>query len=1746
MSEEVDQHQLEGSTYDVIRKRLEEQGKGLLDSANKLNARRQEVFGGSETTLINTTRARTEHNCVPRDIIRFNKDRLLLGYSVVMGLKNETAIEDVFAKLEFHDDEFKSMELVDLKDPGFKRDFEEIFQYYKTARLLQLRRTDTHILMVFQTGQKLSDTKVLRWAIQGEKIVYQDNRGERDHVFPSAQDFKWTRTTRENHSYGSHPHVNIDDEIFVECIGGDLTIKIENNTESGSGIFAEDVEEGSQGLDDAEILFANLESAIVLKIRPYRENDYRYIVYNKQTKEAVRIDAIGSSCQQLPEGHGLIFPNGFYLSNGVFKVFPHNIDNMEFIRSVRSPNGEDSAYVYYDRKQGSYVILQYNLIMREVSTPQICNGYTIGEDGKLILFRADDEPSRVHTMQIWQTPFCSEEYAARNPVGGDTFLGTIGNKDLVRGISDILHINRMISNQSPNMQVYEDLLRRIGHVLDVNHWLGHEEAFGLETQLRAIKKTADGVIDEFDKVQQLKEQADKQLSTLQAECKTLLRSIALDGQHVIDDYVKALSGLRAKRGQINTARDVRYVDVAALDELEKSAIDNIDRLSQGAVDFLLQEDSLETYTNELQALDEQSEAIETVVEAKPIAERIDELSAGLDMLMEIVNGLDIADSTDRTAILERISEVYGSVNRVRAVLEGNRKELSQREGRAEFGVQFKILAQTASNYLGLCDSPEKTDEFLAKLMIQVEEMEAQYVDFDDFLDDLTTKREEIYESFSQRKQSLLDDRQRRADGLTRSAERILSSVKKRAVGFADMDELNAYFASDNMVQKARALIKDLTDLGDTVRADDLAGQVKAAREDAIRHIRDKTELFDDDNLIKFGRHKFSVNTQALDLTMLPREDDMYFHLTGTDYFQIIDDESFQATRRFWNQDVASENNNVYRAEYLAWQIIDAAERGADDLSIKKLHEIILDEDDLKNCIRGFASQRYEEAYERGLHDIDAAKIVSGLMHLRESNGLLRFAPSARALVVLYWQHLPEDEQERLQARCRSLFTARGSLGALSAFAQLHEALRPRLESFAQDIQWPCGKSVISQALHYLGEELGRQDSVKWSCSGASKDLIEHFFAHLDMVKQREIFDRELKRVRGDILASLDMIKVWLSAYVLQHADEAEHVLNETVVFLYYDDEIACESIHAQTIKVIDGLLGQHPRIQSKQLELRLDEFNDRLNEFALVEVPAYKAFQELRKQIIEDERHKLRLEEFKPRVLTSFVRNRLINEVYMPMIGDNLAKQCGSVGDGKRTDLMGMLLLISPPGYGKTTLMEYVSSVLGLTFMKINGPAIGHEVTSLDPAEAPNVTARQELEKLNLSFEMGNNVMIYLDDIQHCNPELLQKFISLCDGQRKIEGVWKGRSRTYDLRGKKVAVVMAGNPYTESGDKFQIPDMLANRADTYNLGDILGGAQEAFELSYLENCLTTNAILAPVATRSQQDFYRLIRIAEGDDASRSELEHPYSALELEDMCKVIRHLRTIQSAILKVNMAYIESASMSDDFRVEPAFKLQGSYRNMAKLAEKIVPVMNDEELLQILVDHYVSESQTLTTGAEANLLKFRHMLGIETDEERQRWKDICKTYARNQELVGGEDDPMANALLQLIKINEGLGGVESAIQGNAAKKDLAEQLAPLLERLLARPEQAEEKNSEEQKIEIINTLPRYYGKLYETHIRVIEQSLIPTMDAVGKYLDTSYEFRKGLYDVVEYLKKLLGEHNVAHNIDTSTDDDEVGLTDNS
>ena len=1636
------QSAIEGGAYEIIRARLLAQGRELGERNDKLNAKRIEVFGGTEMSVLGQLRIRTENNCVPRDIVPLG-DRLLFGYNVFLGLKREISVADVFTVQHFvqrdDDIEFEEVPLAEvdfLNDPAFVKDFNELYTYYKDSRLVQLRHLSGRLLAVFQTSDSMQDIKVLRWGVDAQGVIkYIDNHGDRDHVFPPSHDFNWVETGREDFVLGQHPHVNILDQVFVETVGGDLTVKVEDNTEDGQGIYRELVEQKDQSLDDGRILYAKLGTLILLKVLPYREDEWRYLVFNTRNQDVQRIDAIGHACVQLPEDHGIIFPGGYYLQDGESKRFDIDAEGLEFKHSQRSPNGEDVLYVFYQRSTGRHLLFSYNLIRKEVSAPIICNGFSVFDDGRLVVFRGDSEPTRVHGVALWQTPFMSEEEAEKASAASafaGSLLVKIGNPDLVRGISDCNSLRRSIGNQSPTVQIYEDLIAATTRIIDQYYWLGEPEVGPLLDLLKQILKNAELIIDEFEKVLTIQKAAQLALQQAQEEQEKLVDDLRPDLWETVDQFVDAMARLRSQRGKLITLRDMRYIDTKRLSELDGEAKSHFDSLSEQAVQFLLRDDALKPYHDKDKSIMQRIDAMKQAREAVEIGADLDSTALQLDVLTEVIGGLEIEDPTDRTRILEEISEIFSLVNRARATLEGRRKELASHEGVAEFGAQFKLFNQSVQSALAVADSPEKCDDQLSRLMVQLEELEGRFGDFDQFLGDLAQKREEVYEALSGKKQTLVEARQRRAQNIADAAERILTGIKRRAQTFKTLEELNAYFAADTMVLKVRDLAEQLMGLGETVRADDLVGKLKSGRDGAARQLRDKTELFaEGDNIIKLGQHHFTVNTQSLDLTLLQRGEMMTLHLSGTDFFAPIEDPKLNDMREFWNQSLVSENAQVYRSEYLAACILQDAEANERGLNLTQLREKASQEEALLKLVRDYAAERYDEGYDRGVHDHDAALILSKLVGMHQSAGLLRYAPQARAAACLFWAYFSDREAKALRGRKAYSF---GQLRAAFAQSPAHALFAHGL---AQDIAAFCHQLAIDlpevqaeAAGRYLAEELAA-NPLRFATSAEAVALLDAFYRKLDHDNQRAAFDEDQRQLEADLSNRYLLAQAWLQAFVDNSDDDKiaalSPVLDEAVVLLISEGRIDRDTSGAMSSVVIEGLLGQHPRLNERRLNLRLDEFLTRVGQFRHITVPAFHAFRSHRSALLEQARSDLRLDEFQPRVLSSFVRNRLINEAYLPLIGDNLAKQIGAAGSKKRTDLMGLLLLISPPGYGKTTLMEYVANRLGLIFMKINGPSLGFDVTSFDPDEAPNATARQEVNKINLAFEMGNNVMLYVDDIQHTNPEFLQKFISLTDASRRVEGVWKGRTQTYDLRGKKFCVVMAGNPYTESGDKFQIPDMLANRADIYNLGDILGGKEEVFALSYIENALTSNAVLQPLATRELKDLYLLVRMSRGEEIPASELSYNYSGVEVQELQEVLRKLFRVQEVVLAVNAAYIASAATDDKFRTEPRFQLQGSYRNMNKMAEKVVSVMNDVELEQLIDDHYQGEAQTLTSGAEANLLKLAELREKMTEVQRARWDEIRKTFGRNQ-MLGDDDDPVARVTATLGNIGQQLNNLTELI----------------------------------------------------------------------------------------------------------------------
>ncbi|MGQ5634321.1 MULTISPECIES: DNA repair ATPase [unclassified Streptomyces] len=1591
---EAPQSTADAGTYEVLRDRLAAQAAELARRADALNARRSEEFGSAELDLVATARLRTPHACVPSDIAA-------VGNTLLFGATGGTT-----AVLALHgrdgeklpDDAVPGL----LDDPAFAKEFTALHRYYREASLLRLRRADGRLLAVFRTGEKAEDVRVLRWSVAEDgQVAFLDARGDRDDVFPPAQDVTWTQTTREDHVLGREQYVAVPGGLGVTTVGGTLTVR----TADGEELYAEPVQEPLQALADAAVGHARVGALVLLRVRPYKEEDDRYLVFDTLSRTVVRLDGIGQACRRLPEEQGIVFPGGYCLAGGAHKTYDLDVAGLEFEREVRAPNGEDVLYAFRSRAGGRALLLSYNTLRKEVAAPLPCRGWALFEDGALAVLRAaGDEPAHTHPVQWWTSPYVSDTHAAALRTGTGA-LARVGNADLVRGLADCLSVARLVTDGVGTSEGYRALTAACVRAADAHHWLADPELGDLAEPLGAVRATAEQVLGEFETVRELTRQAAGALDEAEARIAAVVRRLRGEAPREAAAWVRGLTELRQAHGHLLTLRDLRYADTARIDRLAAAAEDDLAGFGRRAVQFLAREDAFAAQQAEVEHLAGQAAAVETVAGAGPVAERLDGLADGLRTVTEVVTGLDIADAVVRTAVLERIAEVLGGVNRARALLDGRRRALRDSEGRAEFAAETALLAQAVTAALAASGTPEECDDQLAAVLARLEDLDGRFAESDDFLAELDGRRTEVYEAFAARKQSLADARARRAEQLAVSAGRVLETVGRRAAGLADADAVAAYFASDPLVAKVRRTADELRALGDSVRAEELDGRLKAARQEAARALRDRADLYDGDGrTLLLGGHRFAVNTQPLDLTLVPHGDTLALAVTGTDYRAPVTDPDFAAHRACWDRHLPSESPEVYRAEHLAARLL--AEPGP---------AVLAAADDLPDLVRRAAQESYDEGYERGVHDHDATLVLRALLPLYEGAGTLRHEPAARAAAQLFWAHGTTEEARTAWARrAVSLARARDAFGAVPAIGELRRELAGAIGAW--DASAPGGPAAA-----YLFEELtGGPDG--FVLGAAARTLLEKF-------RHAEGSYRTDLEGLTDLAARRQVVHAWLAAYTAATGTEAtsgelaEAVAAELCPGLpRYDGD-------APLTATAEGLLGTHPRVTGGRLPLRLDEFLARTSRFAASDVPAFRAYQRRRTALVAAERDRLRLDEHRPRVMPAFVRGRLVDEVYLPLVGDSLARQLGTTGASKRTDTGGLLLLVSPPGYGKTTLMEYVADRLGLMLVRVSGPALGHTVTSLDPADAPNATARREIEKINFALAAGNNTLLYLDDIQHTSPELLQKFIPLCDATRRVDGVWDGRPRTYDLRGKRFAVCMAGNPYTESGERFRIPDMLANRADVWNLGDVLTGKEDVFALSFVENALTANPVLAPLAARDRADLDLLVRLAAADPTARADrLTHPMPAAELNAVLAVLRHLTAVRDTVLRVNAAHIASAARSEAARTEPPFRLQGSYRDMNKIAGRLRPVMNDAEREAAVDDHYTAEAQTLTTGAEANLLKLAELRGTLTEAQAARWAELKAAHIRVRTLGGPGDDPLSRAVAALGLLADRVAAVESAI----------------------------------------------------------------------------------------------------------------------
>lgn len=1664
------------ASFELLRKRLQAGAAQLKQKSDQLNAERLKLFGRIEPKQIARLSARTDNNCVARDVVRAGS-LLLLGYNVFMGLKRELQISDMFALYRLGETDATELTPVPiagsfLAEPRFAADFKELLTYYKQTTLDQLRVINDRLLLIFRTGSNSSDKRVFRFALARDgALSYLDNRGERDHVLPPTHDFEWQQATRDMHVAGRHPHINILDTVFVETIGGDLTLKVENNTDSGLGIFSEPVIDKTQALADAEIYFANLKHQIVLKIKPYREPEFRYLLYNKRLRSVARIDELGLSAAQLPEDHGLVFPGGYALESGETKRFSEigqDFSRYKLKRILKAPNGEDVLYVFYAEQAGEYALLPYNLIDRSAGAPIFGSGYARFSDGRILVFVPEsNEAARLHTMQLWRTPFADADFDFEH--GKDKFkagkqaqnlLSRTGNATLVRALAD-LRLLIQIANDAKSLADYERLLKLGQKCADAYTWLAEPEAFALRDDVLSLSRTGKAALEAFAQLNALKQRAAQEIARVATSTRELLSKVAGFLWQKPDDFTEAIRSLKRKRGDVLALSELPHVDKALLLPIEQQLKDEQLRIGERAIKFFSEPAAFQSLQSGLQKAGAELLAVKSSAMLKPIETHLDELAESLEGLTELITGFEQSDPLARAKLLESTSKLFSEVNRLRAGAGNLRAELLTRELSAEFQAQLTVFEQAQFSALGRAISIAGIDEAQARLLNQLNELDGKFGAQAQFSEALTSRRESLLEALGSRREQLRAERDVRVQSLKTGVLRVFESLPKRLLKLTNMGDLQAFFASDPLIDRARTQIEQLRQLDEAVLADELSGRLKSAKEAALRDLRDRAELGVDGQSLKLGKHRFTVANRQIELAIVHEPNGLALVISGTDYRRAIAIDGAERFSALAGQTLVSESTEVYRAETLAYLCLSQQIAAAPALSFEARLE----------QVARFAAERPAEDYQRGIHDFDAATILAAIAPKLALAGELMVPASSRVLAMCWVSQQLSNRLDDIKSLChaRMLLLQANPKAALL----LSEIEMTALHALAAELGFDarCVPACAQHVVRVLGSD------AEFPVFGAAQDAA----LHLENALPKALL-ASLRAARTGLRERLNTLTDLVQTQLALPFDTA---LEAAAIVLLAP---ACKRVNAELELEVPGLLGQHGRIVNAKLAIRLPEFNARLRYFVDVTMPLFREYAAAKHQLLEARRSLLNLSQFEAKPMAGFVRNRLIDELYLPLIGNNLAKQIGTLED-QRPDRSGLLLLISPPGYGKTTLMEYLADRLGMIFVRINGPTLGHEVTSLDPSQCSHKGAVEELEKLNLGLMMGNNVMLYLDDIQHLNPEFLQKFISLSDATRRIDAIDQGQARSLDLRGKRFAIVMAGNPYTESGEVFRIPDMLANRADVYNLGDVLSGREALFNDSYLENAMTSNSLTAAISELGRDAVLSAITIAGGGEAVLpSELRQAGDAIE------VLKRMIDVRAVLSKVNAAYVGSAAQDDAYRTEPPFKLQGSYRNMIKLTAQLSPLMTPSELRDLIADHYRGEAQTLGARAEENLLKLAQLSGALTDVQAQRWESLCDSFRRLL-LQGGKNSDGATKVANLLS--------EIAVQLEKQRDQPAlKHAASVLESL--RGDFAAFAKRPEPKAATLNAnvaarldTPATFNTAFERLVKSYEETLVPLVSAM-------------------------------------------------
>jgi hypothetical protein len=184
-------------------------------------------------------------------------------------------------------------------------------------------------------------------------------------------------------------------------------------------------------------------------------------------------------------------------------------------------------------------------------------------NGHLLLFRADSEPQKHHMIQLRQTPFHQPGY---EPPGRATrFSIRSATSEVVRCLAECNEVLTLVRRKDPYAELYTDLVKRCGAILDSYPWLSTRMASPSTPPCARCARRPTSAVDEFDRVRRLQREAVERVKDAASARMRhdQFQEIRRASFSVLNDYVAQPRRPARLRGELITLREVRYVDTAA-------------------------------------------------------------------------------------------------------------------------------------------------------------------------------------------------------------------------------------------------------------------------------------------------------------------------------------------------------------------------------------------------------------------------------------------------------------------------------------------------------------------------------------------------------------------------------------------------------------------------------------------------------------------------------------------------------------------------------------------------------------------------------------------------------------------------------------------------------------------------------------------------------------------------------------------------------------------------------------------------------------------------------------------------------------------------------------------------------------------------------------------------------------------------------------------------------------------------------